>query len=224
MPKVVFWDWTGTLADESALDKAVCRTMEEMCAKNNGISTEEAVQRFNRILKNLEGTWGWHDYTEHGRKLGCDWKEALQINLEKLIILPHAEEILDYSKKQGYLNCLVTNAVRDVISMRLKHSGLEKYFDLILASDDVKSIKSEGKHFALGIERLKADVGSSYSIGDNPVQDLIPAKKLGIKTVFCAYWKGKTHYHSEHISKQHSHDAKADYVIQNLMELKGILI
>jgi hypothetical protein len=28
MNKLIFWDWTGTLADESELDEAVCTSME----------------------------------------------------------------------------------------------------------------------------------------------------------------------------------------------------
>jgi len=224
MNKAVFWDWTGTLADEGALDRAVCKTMEGMAAKNNNINISEAAQRFNQILKELEGMWEWHDYVEHGRKLDADWKVALSQNLDKLIVLPHAKEILEYSKNHGYKNCLVTNAVRSVILLRLKHSGLEKYFDLIVAADDVKALKAEGKHFRFGIENLNADAGKSFSIGDNPVQDIIPAKMLGLKTVFCSYWVGKTHYHTEHISNQHLQQNNADYIIRNLEELRNILL
>ncbi len=210
------------LADESGLDKGVCKTMEEMCAKNNDVSVAEAAKIFNRILKSLEGKWEWHDYVEHGRKLGVDWRDALVKNLDKLVVLPHAKEILEYAKSRGYANCLATNAVRDVILLRLKQSGLEKCFDLVIASDDVQAIKSEGNHFKFGLEKLGADPKLSFSIGDNPVQDTIPAKKLGLRTVFCAYWPGKTHYHTEHIYRQHFMQNDADYVIQNLEELRNI--
>ncbi len=224
MNKVVFWDWTGTLVDERVLDKAVCETMEEMCAKNNSISLEEAAKRFNNVLKGLEYGWEWHDYAEHGRKLGVDWKAALSQNLDKLIVLPHAKEILEYAKNRGYANCLATNAVRSVILLRLKQSGLEKCFDLVIASDDIKAIKSEGTHFKFGLEKLGADPKLSFSIGDNPVQDIIPAKKLAMKTVFCSYCPGKTHYHTEHIYRQHFMQNNADHVIQNLEELRNIFV
>ena len=46
----MFWDWTGTLADELGLDEAVCRSIEEEVAQRDGIPFEEAERRFEDVI------------------------------------------------------------------------------------------------------------------------------------------------------------------------------
>lgn len=223
MEKLIFWDWSGTLVDESALDRAVCLSMEEEIARKKQISLEEAATQFNQHLKKLENTWKWHDYVLHGEIFGIDWKQAQENHLDKLSLLPYAREILEYSRAKGYKNILASNAVRQVILLRVGHTGLLDQFDLIIASDDVKSLKSGGKHFQLGLDKFKVAPNESFSVGDNPVQDIRPAHKLGLKTIFCGYGKERTHYHSEHLTPNHSESVDADFIVHSLEEIKDII-
>lgn len=223
MEKLIFWDWSGTLADESALDKAVCLSMEEEIARKRQISLEEAVEKFNQHLKKLENTWKWHDYAFHGESFGIDWKQAQENHLDKLSLLPYTREILEYSHNRGYKNILASNAVRQVILLRVAHTGLLKLFDLVIASDDVQALKSEGKHFTSGLEKLKGDPQKSFSMGDNPVQDIRPAHRLGLKTIFSAYGKHRTHYHSIHLTPNHSESVEADFIVHSLEEIKELI-
>jgi len=221
--KVIFWDWTGTLADESKLDKAVCFSMEKELAKRKGISFDQATAEYNRYLKQLENTWGWHDYVEHSRELGIDWRKCQEINLPLLELVPGAEAILINARNKGYKNILATNAVRQVILLRIHYTGLESLFDLIIGSDDANALKALGSHFDKGIEYFNADAKVSFSIGDNPIQDIRSANKLDLKTVFCAYGRHLTHYHSDHISDNHFEKEKPDHSIKSLSELDGII-
>lgn len=220
--KAIFWDWTGTLADESEFDKALCRTMEEMSAKENGIPISDAKKKFIEILKGLEKRWEWHDYLSHAKKLGINWVVAHKVNFDKLKLLPHTKEILIFTRKKGYINYLVTNAVHDVVVLRTKSMGVISLFDEIIGSDDVKALKSEGKHFEYLIKKSKINVGESFSVGDNPLQDIIPAKRLGLKTIFCRFGRGKTHYHTDHIKDEHKITSDADYTISDLKEIEKI--
>ena len=72
--KLIFWDWTGTLADESELDKYVCKTIEEEVAKKENISLEKAEKMYKTLLKSLENNWRWHDYFYHCNYLGINWE------------------------------------------------------------------------------------------------------------------------------------------------------
>lgn len=221
--KLVFWDWTGTLVDESKLDESVCKSMEEEVAQKNGISFKDAEKKFKDHLKKLENTWQWHDYVLHGRTLGVDWKKHQEMNLENLVLLTHAKEILEYTREKGYKNILATNAVKAVIILRVDYADLSDLFDFIIASDDVRALKSEGKHFEYGLQILNGDSASSFSIGDNPIQDILSAKKLGLKTIYCDFGQHLTHYHSEHISNDHRKLVTPDYKIHDLSEIKNII-
>ena len=219
----MFWDWTGTLADESLLDEAVCRSLEEDIARKRGLSFDEAVQIYKGFLKTVENTWEWHDYVQHGQDFGVDWRHSQEINLEKLQLLPHASEILMYAASKGYQNVLVTNAVREVILLRLVQAGLAESFKTIIASSDVKALKAEGKHFQQGLTLLGGDPGQSFSVGDNPIQDIQSAKKLGLSTIYCEFGRNLTHYHSEHISDNHCAPIDPDFRIKSLREIRDIL-
>jgi FMN phosphatase YigB (HAD superfamily) len=223
MSKIIFWDWTGTLADEARLDKAVCRSLEEDIAVKLDIPLGEAERLFNIHLKDIENSWQWHDYVKHGKDFGVDWRRSQELNLDKLVLVPHAKEVLEYTRSKGFLNTLVTNAVRSVVLLRAKHVGLIDMFEAVIASSDIKSLKAKGKHFVYGLQDLDGDPYKSYSVGDNPIQDIQPAKKLGLKTIFCDFGESLVHYHSEHISNNHREVSDADYTIKNLLEIKRIL-
>jgi putative hydrolase of the HAD superfamily len=221
--KLIFWDWTGTLANEAELDKSVCATMEREYARKQNISLEEAADFYRQYLKKIENTWNWHDYVTHCRDMGIDWKSCQTDNLDKLFPVPGAGDILAYAQTRGYRNVLATNAVRLVIELRLDYVGLGHFFDLIVASDDVRALKSEGKHFLRGLSKLGGTAASCLSVGDNPVQDIQPAQSLGLKTVFCTYGRKLTHYHSDHISDNHREQVRSAFRIAKLTDIKYIL-
>lgn len=223
MSKIIFWDWTGTLANEARLDRAVCRSLEEDIAAKRKIGPAEAERLFNNHLKKIEGRWEWHDYVQHGRNFGVDWRHSQEINLDKLVLVPYAREILEYTREKGFVNVLVTNAVRDVVLIRAEHVGLTDMFEAVIASSDVKALKAEGKHFEHGLRRFRGNPHRSYSVGDNPVQDIQPAKKIGLQTIFCDFGEKLVHYHSEHISKNHREASGSDYAIKSLLDIKDIL-
>ena len=223
MSKLIFWDWTGTLAAEAELDLAVCTTMEEEIAKRRQISFEGAVKVYQDHLKELENTWHWHDYVTHCEDLCIDWKHCQESNLSKLKLVPGAGEILRYARGKGYKNILATNAVRKVIELRIAHVGIRALFDLIIASSDVEALKAAGRHFEEGMRELEGDVYFSYSVGDNPIQDIQPAQELGMRAVYCAYGKDLTHYHSNHISENHKILVRSASRINKLSDLKYII-
>jgi FMN phosphatase YigB (HAD superfamily) len=221
--KLAVWDWTATLANEVEIDKAVCRSMEEEYAQKYEVSLKEAERRFKEHLQSLENTWKWHNYPLHGRVLGIDWRKSQEKNLEKLVVLPNTREILEYVKQRGYKNVLATNAAKPVMLIRVGHAKLLDLFDLVIGSDVVKALKADGKHFEYALKKLNGKASESYSIGDNPVQDIIPAERLGLNTIYCRFGRGMTYYHSEHISGNHSVQPNADYVIDDLLEIKDII-
>ncbi len=211
---VIFWDWTGTLADEAEFDSALCADIER----------KMGARQFFRWLKRRENSWRWFDYVSHFEWAGLDWKKAHLKHKGKLRLVPGAKPILAFCMRNGYRNCLLTNAVKPVIDFRLKMTGCSKYFELVMGCDEVRAMKEKGLHLwrAMRILGLK-DPGGCIAVGDNPVQDLAPARRLlGMKTVFCEYGLGMTHYHTDHMLENHNSKFRADYAIKRLADLREI--
>lgn len=221
--RLIFWDWTGTLADESRLDAAVCAAIESAISRQKRVSLAAAREIFQEYLRQLEGTWEWHDYLRHSREFKLPWEEIQELHLDKLRLLPGAKEALSEARQRGYRNLLATNAVRSVLTLRLKYLGITDLFDAVIASDDVAGLKASGLHFERGLELFPADPQKCFSVGDNPVQDIAPARRLKIKTIYCPFGQNFTHYHTTHLKPNHQQAVEADFVISSLAEIKKIL-
>ncbi len=221
--KIIFWDWTGTLADEASLDRAICEEIEKAIARQRLIPLSEARKIFRNYLKQLEGKWEWHDYVRHGRKFHLPWEEIQKKHLHKLKLLPGALEILTWARDKGYLNVLATNAVRPVINLRLNYLKISSLFEALITSDDVQALKAEGRHFERGLKLFETSPSICFSVGDNPVQDIASARRLGLKTIFCCLGPNYTHYHTTHLALNHQEKVNADFTIFELMEIKDIL-
>lgn len=221
--RLIFWDWTGTLADEAQLDRAVCQAMEKAIAQKQQIPVAEAALLFQSYLRQLEGTWQWHDYLLHARHFDIDWRQPQEENLSHLRLLPGAKEVLLKAKALGFFNILTTNAVRPVIDLRLQRAGIKNLFDDIITSDQVRALKSSGQHFRYGLEKWAGSPPHSFSVGDNPIQDILSAQRLGLITVYCSLGSNFTHYHSPHISDEHRQSIQADFNVRSLLEIIPIL-
>jgi len=223
--KAVIFDWTGTLADEYLLDKAVCNTMERYIAESRRVPLDEAKKIYQELLDEFVGTWKWYNYPLHGKILGINWKKAQLESLSNLKLMPNAKIVLESLRNRGYSIYLATNAAYEVIKLRVEYLGISKYFDTIVSSDIVKATKSEGKHLEYLLHNFNIDCSSSFFVGDHPVEDIQPAKKMGIKTILCKF--GGWYYHpsnnSKYLIEQHNRIVESDYVINNLIELVRII-
>lgn len=99
---------------------------------------------------------------------------------------------------------------------RLAHQGILKFINLIVASAEEGVAKPDRRIFEIALERSNCKPINAIMIGDRIDNDIIPAKRMGMNTIwikqgFGQYWNIK-----EEIEK-------ADFVINNLTELCNLL-
>lgn len=99
---------------------------------------------------------------------------------------------------------------------RLAHQGILKFINLIVASAEEGVAKPDRRIFEIALERSNCKPVNAIMIGDRIDNDIIPAKRMGMNTIwikqgFGQYWDIK-----EEIEK-------ADFVINNLTELCNLL-
>ena len=141
--------------------------------------------------------------------------------LSNLRIISNALKVLTHYKELDYHIFLLTNAVEPILNLRIKYLEMEKYFDLIITSDIVKSEKSTGKHIEKVLKFINVPKSNVYMIGDDIKQDIIPAKKLGIRAILCKF--GKVAYSHTKNNNKESHLYDPDYTISNLKDLFNII-
>ena len=67
---------------------------------------------------------------------------------------------------------------------RLDNWGIGKYFDIIVASAEAECAKPDLKIFNLALEQAGCKPNEAVMIGDRLDNDVVPAKQLGMKTVW----------------------------------------
>ena len=100
---------------------------------------------------------------------------------------------------------------------RLDKFGILQYIDLVIASAEEGVAKPDKRIFEIALKRTNCKPEQAVMIGDRIDNDIVPAKKLGMNTIwikqgFGRYWN---------IS---SDEEKADYEVDNLIDICNIVL
>ena len=132
---------------------------------------------------------------------------------DSAIPMPGANEMLRYLSGK-YILCAASNGPYEQQVHRLEVAGMKRFFDYIFISEKLGASKEFFRcAFAeLNSGREEAIIpADTIIIGDSPTSDIEGGRNYGMKT--CFY----------NVSSVESDIIKADYVIDELNEVKGIL-
>lgn len=201
--KWLFFDVGSTLVDESAVYEKRMRRV----AQTAGVTYEYVFQTaMNFYKQNKKG----------------DLETIRLLNVEK----PkwrHEDEKL-YSDTEESLKRLSAKYKIGVIANqsfgtknRLEGFGILKYIDLVIASAEEGVAKPDSRIFEIALEKSNCEACRAVMIGDRIDNDIIPAKMLGMHTIwikrgFCGYYWNIT-----------SEKERADYEVNSLTEICSLL-
>ena len=123
-------------------------------------------------------------------------------------------ETLEALKERGYSLGIIANQAAGT-AQRLDAWGLLKYFDVVAASAELGAAKPDKLIFEKAFEMAGCQPHNSVMVGDRLDNDILPAKALGMTTVWIR--KGLSIYQHLDFGKNN-----ADWVIDNLSDLKEI--
>ena len=98
-------------------------------------------------------------------------------------LFPHTIEILDYLKP-NYKLYVITNGFDESQAKKMKSSGLDDYFELVVTSETTGHKKPDPRIFRYAMQQAGASKENSLMIGDNPISDIKGAYDAGIDQVF----------------------------------------
>lgn len=141
------------------------------------------------------------------------WKAILS----KARSMPHAKQVL--RKLSG--NCLLalmtdSDGKKSIKMQRLETTGLSKYLDVVMTSDDVGQNKPNKRFYDILLKKLGVSAERCVMVGDKPQADLELAKKLGMSTVWMKYG----HWADVNQGVEMGY---VDHTIKDLEELPGIM-
>ena len=203
MIKWIFFDVGSTLVDET---EAYDHRAREMIAGTNITFREFDDVRISLARQGLDGNSA---AIKHFGLTKTPW---------------HSEDEVPYSDAHSTLAALVDKGYKLGIianqklgtEERLESWGLRKYFEVIAASAEIGYAKPDKEIFEKALELAKCTAAESVMVGDRLYNDIIPAKAIGMKTVWVK--NGLAQYQNSELG-----EGVTDYQISSLSELLHIL-
>jgi len=193
-PKAILFDMDGVLVDSiDSWWKALNHALEKY--KMEKISKQVFIEKY----------WG-HDLYDNLKKNNLPIKVGKFCNniygehLDGISIFPNAKEVLQ--KLSKYPKCIITNTPCNCTTQILKTFDIEKYFDFVFTSDDVKLSKPDPEIVILACKKLKVKPKDAVLIGDTD-SDVKAGYAAGCKVIGL--------------------NIKADFIVQNLTGILEIL-
>ena len=91
------------------------------------------------------------------------------------------------------------------------------YFDVVTASAEAGYEKPDLRIFKLALEQAGCNPQNAIMVGDRLENDIVPARQLGMKTIWVR--QGFAKYQS--VEKEYE---KPDYIIENIGEIVKVLM
>ena len=168
--KWLFFDIGSTLIDETDCVKKRC----EVIIESNNIDRQEFYDRVNECAKT-------DSYAVRAAALyyGAEIPRWYG-ELEKLY--PDTKMILEILSKKYKLGVIANQSLGT--KERLDNWNIGKYFDVVVASAEAGCAKPDLKIFNLALEQAGCKPNDAVMIGDRLDNDIVPAKQIGMKTVW----------------------------------------
>ncbi|MBR2621035.1 MAG: HAD family hydrolase [Clostridia bacterium] len=197
--KWIFFDVGSTLVDET---EAYDHRVQDIIA-----GTDITFQEFDdmRIALARQGLDGNSTAINHFGLTKTPWHP------EDEVPYPDAKSTLAALIQMGYKLGIIANQKLGTAE-RLENWGLRQYFDVIAASAEIGYAKPDKRIFEKALEMAGCTARESVMVGDRLDNDMIPAKALGMRTVWIK--NGLAQYQSEELGKD-----IADVQIASLSEL-----
>ncbi|MFR5876292.1 MAG: HAD family hydrolase [Eubacterium sp.] len=200
--KWLFFDIGSTLVDESKCYEA--RYVEAV--ENTDVTYDEFLSKVIEFSKQNQN--GDHPAVEFFGLSLPKWHKELEKPY------PDAIRVLSALSQKYKIGIIANQSTGS--SERLEKWGLLKYIDIVVASAEEGVSKPNPKIFNIALSKAECDAQNSVMIGDRLDNDIVPANKIGMKTIwikqgFAVYQTPKSKHET------------ADYTVNSLSELLRVL-
>ena len=200
--KWLFFDVGSTLVDEHLAYEHRMREMADL-ANTTYSSVYETAMTFYK----------------QNKKGDLETAKLLGVELPKW----HKEDEILYSDTTKCLEILSGRYKIGIIAnqslgtkTRLEQHGILQYIDLVIASAEEGVAKPDKRIFELALNRSNCQPGESVMIGDRIDNDIVPAKRMGMHTIWIKQGYGQYWDITDEVEK-------ADCTVHSLMEICNVL-
>lgn len=196
--KWIFFDIGSTLVDESAVYENRIKEITQNYNIDINEFIEKVKQRAQTDQKPITSV-----AAEYGAKV-LAWRHDLEI------LYPDAKDILQ-SLGANYKIGIIANQDYGT-EQRLTAFGIRQYIDLVIASAEEDVAKPDLRIFQIALDRSNCKPEEAVMAGDRIDNDILPANKIGMKTVWIKQGFGG-------YAEPKAIEEQPDYIVNSLVEI-----
>lgn len=203
MLKAIIFDADGTLYNVKT--KRAYFLVADFLSKETGISAEKIIREWEKTVDKIKFSQSdWSNPVKRQRKyalqksllaLGADKSKVNCITDKALIIfwqaIAESLEIFPENIKEiknlgeNYQLVVTSEEFKNNLILKLNRAfgNWEKYFKFLITPEETGIMKPSEKYYLKAMEKLSLKPEEILAAGDSDERDLLPAKKLGIKTI-----------------------------------------
>lgn len=137
-------------------------------------------------------------------------REALSRIPTKNRLIEGATELLEYLRPK-YNMYILSNGFKELQSQKMRTSGIDKYFDDIVLSEEIGFNKPHRELYKYALQKTSSNIEESIMIGDMFETDIVGAANIGMEQI---YFNPK---------RKEDHTFKPTYMVTGLLQIKDIL-
>lgn len=181
-PKAFLFDFDGVIGNtmndnyeawKFALSQFQTDIKKEDYFELEGLKASDVASRYLSI-KNID--------TSDNIQAVVKMKEQYYLEKNSFSVYPNVENILSVLKENNILLGIVTGASRERLSNKKMNFSFEKYFNVVVTSDDYSKGKPSSEPYLLGVSKLNVSVEDCIVVENAPL-GIESAKGAGIYTV-----------------------------------------
>lgn len=155
-------------------------------AEKHGMSLDASLGELLPRYQAMAGTMQWYCVDYWTAELGLDIARLKEEVRHLIAVHPHVTEFLESVRRLGKRVALVTNAHHKSLSLKMRHTGLEAYFDAVICAHALGVPKEHADFWEClkGVERY--DPARTLLIDDS-ISVLRSARNAGIAHLLAVY-------------------------------------
>lgn len=174
--RTVLFDLDGTLIDTNEL---IITSFMYTFEKYGLNFTREETKKFNGPP--LNDTFYKLDPNRAEEMIATYRKHNIEHHDQYVKPFPNVVETVSTLHEAGYKLGVVTTKLQPTVNMGLELTGLDKYFETVIALNDVENPKPHPEPIHVAMEELGAEKESTIMVGDN-YHDIVAGHNAGVYT------------------------------------------
>ena len=175
----VMFDMDGTLLDLHFDNFFWLKLVPEHFSKQHGVSEKKALAHMQSKSAEVHGTLDWYSIDYWQAELKLDIPRLKGLITDKILLRPGAEQLLKALVAEGKQVLLVTNAHPVSLQLKMQHVSIEKYFEQLISSHQLKKAK-ENDGFWESLQQLFSYDPTRTALFDDNLSALRQAHREGI--------------------------------------------